>query len=80
LGSATSGNTLNSRSHRRARRPLLGLRAARETLGLTQQEMATQLDMTKAHYGKFELGLVDMYYQDAKRAAKIVDIAMEDLE
>ncbi|MBQ6687153.1 MAG: helix-turn-helix transcriptional regulator [Bacilli bacterium] len=64
---------------KKVKKPLEKLKAIREKNNYTYQDMADKLDICKAYYWQLENGNRNLYYDLAKRIAKIFDLKPDDL-
>lgn len=61
------------------RKPLEKLKAIREKHNYTYQDMADKLNICKAYYWQLENGNRNLYYDLAKKIAKIFNLKPDDL-
>lgn len=52
----------------------------REIRGLTQEEIASKLNMSLSAYGKLERGETSLSFEKAKSIAKILNVSIADLD
>jgi len=60
-------------------KPLEKLRELREKNNLTYQDMADKLGICKAYYWQIENGNRNLYYDLAKKIAKIFELKPDDI-
>ena len=55
------------------------LRELRQAKGLTCEQVAEKMGLTKATYNKKERGIITITLSDAKKIASIIDYSIEDI-